>query len=418
VTKFDESRRETTHRFPLFLPDGKHFLYEAASHTVGTESELHAIYLGSLDGKPSRLVVHARSKPLYAAGHLLFVRQKTLMAQPFDAKTGTLSGEAFPIVGGVQEDPGFFTAVFTVSDNGVLAYQEAGGVGDLAQLTWFDRTGKKLDAIGPRGNLWNPRISHDSRRVVFTLGDPGDLWVEDSSRHISTRLTFDPADDNNAVWSSDDSRIYFLSLRTGGGDVYGKPSSGTGADERLAASSMLKVPNSVSPDGRFLLMSTLNPKTKWDVELISLPDRKVSDFLKTDFDENQGEFSPDGRWVAYSSNESGRWEVYVQPFPGPGGKWQISTAGGSMPVWRRDGRELFYLATDRKLMAVPVRIGAVFEAESPTPLFPTHLKSDPDRHYDVSADGQRFLITMPLGDESAPPITLVQNWTVLLRQGK
>ena len=165
-------------------------------------------------------------------------------------------------------------------------------------------------------------------------------------------------------------------------------------------------------------MSVLNPKTKWDIELLSLPDHKVTDFLKTDFDELQGEFSPDGRWVAYSCNESGRHEVYVQPFPGPGGKWQISSAGGTNPVWRRDGKELFYLASARKMMSVPVRIGAAFEAESPRPLFDVRVKSDPDRHFDVTADGQRFLITLPLGDETSPPITLVQNWTALLRQGK
>src|SRR6266536_3147581 len=192
MTKFDESRRETTHRFPAFLPDGKHFLYEAGSHNVGTESELHAIYLGSLGGEASKLLVNARSKALYAAGHLLFVRQKTLMAQPFDAKSGKLSGDPFPIVGNVQDDPGFFTAVFSVSDNGVLAYQETGGSIDQFQLTWFDRGGKKLESLGPKGPLWSPRISHDGRRVLFAIGDPGDLWLEDMARHVSTRLTFDP----------------------------------------------------------------------------------------------------------------------------------------------------------------------------------------------------------------------------------
>jgi len=418
VTKFDESRRETTHRFPLFLPDGKHFLYEAASHTVGTDSELHAIYFGSLDGAPPKHVVNARSRPAYAARHLLFVRQKTLMAQPFDPGSGKVSGEAFPIVGNVQEDPGFYTAVFTVSDNGVLAYQQSGGSVDQFQLTWFDRGGKKLEELRAKGNLWAPRLSHDGRRVVFTIGDPGDLWLEDLSRHVATRITFDPADDNNPIWSPDDSRIYFLSMRSGGGDIYRKPSSGTGSDELAFSSASVKAPGSLSPDGRYLLFSALNPKTKWDLELLSLPERKVTTFLKTDFDEDLGDFSPDGRWIAYASNESGRYEVYVQPFPGPGGKWQISTSGGSMPVWRRDGKELFYLAADRRLMAVPVVTGEAFETGTPVALFEARLKDDPDRHYDVSADGQRFLLTTPLGDDSTPPITLVQNWTVLLRQNK
>jgi Tol biopolymer transport system component len=418
ATKFDESRKETTHRFPVFLPDGKHFLYLAGSHAVGTESELQSIYLGSLDGKPPRHLVNARSKPLYAAGHLLFVRQKTLMAQPFDAKSGTLSGEAFPVIANVQEDPGFFTAVFSVSDNGTLIYQEGGGAFDQHQFTWFDRAGKQLPAAGPKGNLWNPRLSHDGRRVAFGQGDPGDLWLEDLSRHVTTRLTFNPSDDASPAWSPDDTRIYFMSQRTGAGDIYQKAASGTGADELLFSSGVLKNPSSVSPDGRYLLFDALNSKTKWDVEALSLQDRKVTPFLHGEFDEASGEFSPDGHWVAYTSNESSRYEVYVQPFPGPGGKWQVSTNGGTAPVWRRDGKELFYIAPDRKLMAVPVKTGSVFEPETAVPLFEVHLRNDPSRHYDASADGQRFLVNMPLGEETSPPITLVQNWTVLLRQNK
>jgi Tol biopolymer transport system component len=418
VTRFDESRKETTHRFPFFLPDGKHFLYLAGSHAVGTESELHAIYMGSLDGKPPRHLINVRSKPVYAAGHLLFVRQKTLMAQPFDARSGTLSGEAFPVVGNVQEDPGFFTAVFSVSDNGVLVYQEEGGTGDQYQFTWFDRSGKQLQAAGPKGNLWNPRISHDGRRVAFGQGDPADLWLEDLSRHVATRLTFDPADDSLPIWSPDDTRIYFMSQRSGGGDIYQKPASGTGKGELLFSSGALKNPDGISPDGRYLLFDALDPKTKWDVDVLSLPDRKVTPFVHGDFDEVLGDFSPDGRWVAYASNESGRFEVYVQPFPGPGGKWQVSTDGGTAPLWRRDGKELFYVAADSKLMAVPVKIGAAFEPETPRPLFETRLRNDPSRHYDVSPDGQRFLLNIPLAEGTSPPVTLVQNWTALLRRNK
>ena len=418
VTKFDESRKETTHRFPAFLPDGKHFLYEAGSHSVGTESELHSICMGSLTGEPPKHLVNARSKGLYAAGHLLFVRQRTLMAQPFDTASGKLSGDPFPIVGNVQEDPGFFTAVFSVSDNGVLAYQEGGGSVDQFQLTWFDRAGKKVDTVGQKGNVFSPRISHDGRRVVFAVGDPGDVWIEDFARKVSTRLTFNAADDSYPVWSPDDRRIVFLSERSGGGDIYGKSSSGTGSDELLLSSPLGKLPRCFSPDGRLLLFETLNPKTKSDQDVLSLADRKVTPFLHSEFDEAQGDLSPDGRFVAYSSNESGRFEIYVQPFPGPGGKWQVSTGGGATPAWRRDGKELFYIAPDHKLMAVAVKTGATFEAEAPQPLFETRVREDPDRHYDVSADGQRFLIVTAAGDESTPPISLVQNWTVLLRPAK
>ena len=338
------------------------------------------------------------------------------MAQPFDYRSGKLTGDALPVVGNVQEDPGFFTAVFSASENGVLAYQESGGSVDQNQLTWFDRAGKKTESFGPIGNLWAPRISHDGKRVVFSVGDPGDVWVEDLSRHVATRLTFDPADDNDAIWSPDDSRIFFMSLRSGGGDIYAKPASGTGSDERLFSNGSVKSPASLSPDGRFLLYGALNGKTKWDLELLSLPERKMTPFLKTEFDETNGDFSPDGRWIAYGSNESGRYEVYVQPFPGPGGKWQISTAGGSNPVWRRDGKELFYFGADRKMIAVPVTIGSSFESGTPAALFDAHIKNDPDRHYDVSADGERFLIVTPLAEETSPPITLVQNWTAGLKR--
>ena len=415
VTRLDESRRETTHRFPFFLPDGNHFLYEAGSHSVGTESEFHAIYIGSLDGKPPRLLLNVRSKPIFAAGHLLFVRQKTLMAQPLDWKRGKLNGDAFPLAENIQDDPGYFTAVFSASENGVLAYQEGGGSGGLHELAWFDRSGKKLETTGSPGDYWAPRISHDGRLIASGIGDPADLWLQDIRRHVATRMTFDPADDGNAVWSPDDSRIFFSSQRTGSGDIYQKAPSG-GADELLFSSKEGKITTSVSPDGRYVIFQSLNSKTKWDLMLLSLPDRKVTPFLQSEFDEVNGEFSPDGKWMAYASNESGRFEVYVQPFPGPGGKWQVSTAGGNVPAWRKDGKELFYISIDRKLMAVTVRTNAAFESEAPKPLFEARIRNDPDRHYDVSADGQRFLIVAPLGDETSPPITLVQNWTALLRK--
>jgi Tol biopolymer transport system component len=419
ATKFDDSRKETTHRFPFFLPDGKRFLYLAASHAVGTDSELHAIYLGSLDGALPRHLINVRSKPVYAAGHLLFVQQKTLMAQPFDAKSGTLSGEAVPIAANVQDDPGFFTAVFSASESGVLVYQEAGGMADQHEFVWLDRTGKKLEAAGPKGNLWLPRFSHDFRRLAYAVGDPGDIWIEDLSRHVSTRLTFDPADESYPVWSSDDTQLFFFSLQSGAGDIYRKPAFGTGSPELVYSSGILKNPTSVSPEGRFLLFDALDPKTKWDIDVLSLADREVTPFLHGEADELEGDFSPDGRWVAYSSNESGRFEVYVQPFPGPGGKWQVSSDGGLAPHWRRDGKELFYLTSDHKLMAVAVRTGTTFELETPKSLFQVRIRNDPSgRHYDVSADGQRFLVNAPLVEEDSPPITLVQNWPALLKREK
>ncbi|HEV8608686.1 MAG TPA: protein kinase [Thermoanaerobaculia bacterium] len=417
VTSFDASRRETTHRWPFFLPDGRHFLYLSGSHSTGAESELDAIFVGSLDGEKPKLLVNARSNAAYAAGHLLFVRQKTLLAQPFDPKRGKLNGEAFPIAENVQDDSGFFNAVFSVSEQGTLAYQEAGGTTGLSELAWVDRSGKKIDVLGDPADYFEPRISPDGRRVAVGVGDPGDIWIYDVARRIRTRLTFAAADDFSSVWSPDGTRVAFSSVRSGAGDLYAKVASGTGADELLSSSKVFKVPNSWSPDGRYLAYFQGAPGSKADLWLLSISDRKASPLLQTEFDEVAAAFSPDGRWLAYASNESGRNEIYVQPFPGPGGKWQVSTAGGLHPRWRRDGKELFYITSDGKVMAVEVRAGAAFESGTPQALFATSLKNAPGPpSYDASADGQRFLLNRPIGEESSPPITLVQNWTAFLNR--
>jgi serine/threonine protein kinase len=418
VTKLDDSRSETTHRWPSFLPDGRQFLFFSGSHSTGAESELDAIFVGSLDGGKPRLLVNARSNAAYAAGHLLFVRQKTLLAQRFDPKSLTLSGDAFPIAERVQDDPGFFNAVFSVSDQGTLAYQETGGTTGLSELAWVDRSGKKVDVIGEPGDYFEPRISPDGRRVALGVGDPGDIWIYDVARRVRTRLTFAGGDDFASTWSPDGTRVAFSSQRSGSGDLYAKAVSGTASDELLASSKVFKVPNSWSPDGRFIVYIAFRgaPGSKADLWLLSVADHKSLPLLRTPFDEVAAVFSADGRWFAYASNESGRFEVYVQPFPGPGGKWQVSTTGGHHPRWRRDGRELFYVSPDGKIMAVEIRPGSAFEAGSPQALFASKLKTAPGPPYDVSSDGQRFLLNRPVGDESAPPITLVQNWPALLKR--
>ncbi len=418
VTRLDESRRETTHRFPWFLPDGKHFLFEAGSHTVGTQSEFHAIMLGSLGGGAPRLLLNARSKPVYAAGHILFVRQRTLMAQPFDWKSGRLAADALPIVENVQEDPGFFTAVFSASANGVLAFQESGGSVNQYQLMIVDRSGKPVEKVGAPGDLWTARLSHDKRRVACVIGDPGDIWVHDLERRLATRLTFNPATDEGPAWYPDDSRILFASQRSDGVNIFQKSAAGTGSEQLLYSSKNFKRPMDISPDGSWALFEELSSRTRWDIYLLSLTDRKVVPFLQSEFDEVFPVFSPNGRWVAYASNESGLFEVYVQAFPGPGGQWQVSTSGGTMPAWRHDGKELFYLGLNHKLMSVAVKTGEAFESDAPSPLFEVHVRTDPSRPYDVFPDGQRFLVVAPLENQSAPPVTLIQNWTALLRKGR
>jgi Tol biopolymer transport system component len=418
LTKLDSSRSETTHRWPYFLPDGRRFLFFSGSHSTGTESELDAIFVGSLDGEKPRLLVNARSNAAYAAGHLLFVRQKTLLAQRFDPKSLELTGEAFPIVENVQDDPGFFSAVFSVSDEGTLAYQSASGSSGLSELTWVDRSGKKLEVLGDPADYFEPRISPDGRRVAVAVEDPGDIWIYDLARRVRTRLTFAGSDDFGPTWSPDGTRVAFSSQRTGSGDIYAKAASGTGADELLSTSKIFKVPNSWSPDGRYIAYVAFQgaPGSKADLWLLSLSDRKASPILRSEFDELQGIFSPDGRWLAYASNESGHFEIYVQPFPGPGGKWQISTSGGTQPRWARGGKELFFVAPGGKIMSVEIRASTIVEAGTPQVLFSASLKNAPGPPYDVSSDGQRILLNRPIEEASAPPITLVQNWTALLKR--
>ncbi|HVE65611.1 MAG TPA: protein kinase, partial [Thermoanaerobaculia bacterium] len=413
VTSLDSARKETTHRWPHFLPDGKHFLYFSGSHSTGPESELDAIFVGSLDGaERPKLLVNARSQGIYAAGRLLFARQNTLLAQPFDVATLTLEGNAVPIAEKIQDDPGFFNAAFSASDR-VLAYQESGGTAGFSELVWFDRTGKKLESVGEPADYWNPRLASDGRRVAFGIGDPGDLWIHDLSRRVRTRLTFNPADDFAPIWSPDGTRIVFSSQRSGAGDLYWKLASGTGEEELLETSMRFKVPGSWSPDGRVVAFYDFSQGHP-DIWLLSVSDRKKTRLMQGDFEKGNPEFSPDGRWLAYTSSESGRFEIYVQPFPGPGGKWQVSSGGGQTPEWRSDGRELFYMSLDGKLMSVDVRAGSSFETGEPRVLFAVRPKSSPERQFAASKDGQRFLVNVPSSGQQSPPITLVQDWPAAL----
>jgi Tol biopolymer transport system component len=419
ATEFDASKQEYSHRFPFFLPDGRHFLYLAQAMQGGQIGE-QEVCIGSLESKERRCLLRANSNPVFApaapgaaSGHILFSRERTLLAQPFDARGLRLSGEAFPVGEQVQYFANFGFGVFTASDNGVLAYQ-ASGAGSTTQVVWLDRSGKQLDVLGPPADYLRPRLSRDGRRVAIDVGDPQtgrfDIWIYDLARRVPTRFTFE-ADSVFPIWWPDDSRIVFQSNRQGQSALYQKVSSGTGNEELLVQEGGLKVPTDLSSDGRFLAYHVIDNKTKtWDLGLYSVAGKKTSAFLSTPAAEVNGRFSPDGRWIAYQSDESGTVEVYVRPFPGPGGKWQISTAGGGQPVWNRNGKEIFYVAADNKLMAVDVKADSGFEAGPPRALFDVHLKSVNGWKYDVSPDGQRFLANVVIGEVKTNPITLVLNW--------
>jgi hypothetical protein len=430
VTELDGSQGEFTHRWPFFLPDGRHFLYLAQLVSAVAQQEANGIYLGSLDSKDRRLLFHANSNVAYAPsiarasqGYLLFSRERTLLARPFDAKRFQLTGEAFPVGEQVQYFPAVACGTFSVSENGILAYQASAG-GGLSQLVWFDRDGKQLESVGAPADYTHPRLSHDGRRVAVDISDPqtgrADIWIYDLARRVSTRFTFGPANNLFPIWSPDDSRIVFCSDRKGNFDLYQKAASGAGSDELLFSSvTSTKFPTDWSQDGRLIAFQAIDAKSKtgWDLWVFSVSDRKVTSFLSTPFAETRSQFSPDGRWMAYVSDESGKQEVYLQPVPGPAGKWQISTAGGTHPVWSRNGKEIFYIAADNKLMAVEIKADPGFDAGTPRALFETHLKGAPAlRRYDVSPDGQRFLMNTLVGDAKANPITLVQNWTAELKK--
>lgn len=414
VTQLGDARSGTTHRWPYFLPDGQHFLYLSRGATVG-ESETGAEYVTSLESKESKLLLRASSNIAYAQGYLLFLREGTLMAQAFDAKRLETSGDAFPIAVGVQSEPAMARGVFAVSDNGVLAYQTGSGKHG-SQLAWFDRNGKQLGVLGDLAIYNYPQLSPDEQRAAVSIVDPqngnSDIWLYEVARGLKTRFTVDPADDRSPVWSPDGSRIVFSSNRKDHVDLYQKSASGIGSDELLLESELDKYPTSWSPDGRFLLYSTVDPKTKLDLWVLPLgEDRKPFPFLQTEFNELNGQFSPDGRWIAYTADESGRNEIYLAPFPGPGGKQQISTSGGRQPRWRGDGKEIFYLAPDNKLMAAEINgQGASLVAGAVRPLFEVPYV------YDVTADGRRFLVNTVVEQKASVPITLVVNWTADLKR--
>jgi serine/threonine protein kinase len=431
LTALDASKGEFSHRFPSFLPDGRHFLYLAQTAGVG-QKDSDVIYAGSLDSKERKLVERVRSNGVYVPpttkgreGHLLFVRDRTLLAQAFDTKDLRFEGDAVPVGESLTFLANYGFAVFTASQNGLLAYQTGGG-GGLSKLAWFDRGGKELETVGEPADYGHPRLSHDGRRIAVDIVDPStgftDIWVIDLSRRTSTRLTFGPKDNSNPIWSPDDGRIVFASSRTGAPNLFVKSSAGAGNDEPFYMDeTSTKVPSDWSLDGRFVAFHGISGATKsgWDLWTFSVSDKKPAVFLSTPATEVLGNFSPDGHWLAYVSDESGKQEVYVQSFPASGGKWQISTAGGREPVWSSDGKEIFYVTPQdpsNRLMAVDVKTSPGFEAGAPKVLFAVRLKSMLGRRYDVTRDGKRFLLNVAIGEVKSNPITLVQNWAAELKK--
>jgi Tol biopolymer transport system component len=413
ATKLDAARGETTHRWATFLPDGKHFLYMAGSHGQGTKSESNAIYVGALGSSDKTLLLKARSNVAYASGYLLYMRERVLLAQRFDAGSRRFTGDPVPLAEGVSYDTGFFRGVFSVSEKGLLVYG-AGAADSKSRLRWFDRAGKPVgEPIGEAADYQSLAIAPDGSRIVASIVDPGtgtpDIWVFDS-RGVRTRLTFG-SPSASPVWSPEETRIAYAKvekqIQTG---VYVKSASGGGQDEAVHHSDGQAGPTDWSRDGRFLALDVLKPggKTKTDIWILPLSgDRKPYPFVATEFDEYVASFSPDGRWVSYTSSESGKPELYVVPFPGPGGKWQISTGGALGGGWVKGGKEIIYLSSDFNLVSVEVNAGASgLEIGPPKVLF----SSSGWASGALAPDGERFLgAVLPEGGEK-PKVALVANW--------
>ena len=411
ITKVDLSQH-TTHRWPSFLPDGKHFLYLAANH-ASPKSENTGIYVGSVAGEEGQLLLRSSDNAAYAAGYLFFMREDTLMAQRFNADGRKLVGDAVPIATNVLNDVDTWSAVFSVSERS-LAYQAAALVG--TQLIWLDRAGKQLGTLGGRERYSTIRISPHGDRVAVALGSPEDIWIYDVSRGVKTRLTFNPERDGAPVWSPDGSQIIFTSEKRGHPDLYRKAANGTGPQELLLESNLIKIAQDWSLDGRFVIYTEQIPGSFADLWVLPLfGDHKPFPLVQSPFPDYLASFSPDGHWVVYVSDESGAAQVYVIPFraasqpnssSSAGGKWQISNAGGTVPIWRRDGKELLYVDSQGRVISAEVTIkGSEFQVGKMTPLF----KLPPNTGFDATADGQRFLIKA-LSEEYSAPITLLVNW--------
>ena len=417
VTTVEKGRPEI-HKYPSFLPDGRHFIFLAWR----TPAETSTVYLGSLDSPMKRSLVPAESQAVYApSGHLLFLRSQTLMAQPFDARSLEVHGEAFPVADGILRYRPSGWGDFSVARDGTLTFRRAEST--LRQLTWLDRAGRSQGTIGEPDHYSNPALTLDDMRLAVVRQDSapsggpsgGQIWLFDLARGSSLRFTLGAGAHNSPTWSRDGQDVYFASNpESDRWEIRRKPWDSAGGEEVVLVGKNYFIPNDASPDGQFLAYQTWVQDTRGDLMLLPLHGEKTpADLVRTPRRESQSQFSPDGRWLAYVADERGEGDgVYVQPYPDTGARWQIS-ASGAQPRWRPDGRELFYLAQDGKFMAVDVGATARgLTVGPPRTLFSTLVNPlEPTRNsYVVARGGQRFLFAYPVRESGPAPVTIVLNW--------
>jgi len=423
VTTIDRAKNESTHRWPWFLPDGRHFLYMAGNPFTPAGTPANSIMVGSLDSPKAKFLFHSSSNAIYASGYLLFLQQNTLMAQPFSTSSLDVTGEAAPVADQVEDVTTRVQGSFSASANGNLTY--LGTMDADRQLLWFDRNGKQVAAVPGTDAYDDPHISPNGKQLAFVLvSNATDIWLYDMARDVRTKFTFGSGHEG-PVWSPDGRSIAYTAIRNGQFGIYQRAADGSGAEKILVGSRTEQVfALDWSPDGQLLAYIDSPGGSMSQLKVLSLRTMSSSSALgsaqesRLSSTQTVAHFSPDGKWLAYTSEESGGPEVYVTPFPGPGGKWQVSNGGGRSPQWRRDGRELFYISADNKIMSAEVRangssftVGAVkplFQAKPYFGLFTANL-------FDVTADGQRFIIPSDKG-QSGRTITLIANWPAALKK--
>jgi len=411
---------EDSHRWPIFLPDGENFLFFAGIFTNASDDRSSGIYLSSLSGKEKRLLLLAHSNPGYANGYLFYVdERRSLRATPVDVSKGTTPGETQVVADQVGFQPSTYWGAYAVAENGTVVYNQTVGA-SMSVLTWYGRAGKELGHVGDVGVLANPALSPDNSRVAVDITDVRannvNIWLSDLNHANNSRFTFGPSEDVAGIWSRDGTLVAFRSILTVYAHIFSKQTQGLQPAKSLFEVTQDDiVPNSWSIDNKEILC-TYHPATGGsDLVLIPASGGKIVPFLATKAEETSGQISPDGKWVAYASNESGDWEIYVTTFPAASGKWQVSRGGGIEPRWRGDGKEIFYIGAKTTFTAVPVNSEGTFSTGNPTPLFHSQLRAQVSStdlfNYDVSKDGQRFLVNRYAKPQQVAPLHVVLNAT-------
>jgi Tol biopolymer transport system component len=403
VTSLDVSRQEVSHRWPQWLPDDEHFLYFIESGNP----EYSGTYIGSRDGQVKARLLD--SPALHAPGYLVFVRNRVLYAQRFDDRRYQLTGGPVALAADVAPPQATTNAIISVSREGTLAY---GGAPTTERFIWFDRSGREIGSVNTPAGLYNPRLTADHSALLAASGAEGGrrgIWLIDLERGEQTRLT----EGMRPLSSPDAARVVFTTDRaTGVSDIYTRAVRGD-RDEILVQSAENKVSNDWSRDGRFFVFASLSQQTKWDLWTLPMDEaRTPRPFLQTPFNESQAQLSPSGQWIAYNSDETGRFEVYLQSFPDGGNKRAVSVGGGTEPQWRDDERELFYVGPEGAVMSVDVVPGSPLRLGTPTLLFRAPLARSGMNlaHYDVSPDGQRILVHAESSGEGRPLMQMLINW--------